>query len=559
MDTDSIAAALDEVPPEELSAVIESLPIDVVEALLNSGDNAVGVIPPDPAQQAHQLDPGYRLRPHTVHLSERIAQAVADVENGMNRMLRVTMPPRMGKSTLCSLYLPIWLLRKHPEWKIGMISHDGDFATSWGRNVRRFLDNNPELGVPLARDVGAASEWETSEHGGVLARSVGGSITGRGFKVLLLDDVVKDFATAHHALSRQRTWDWWLSVAQTRLEPPYLVIVIGTRWHEDDFTGRLVSPDYEGDSAQWELIDFPAVAETHDVLGRAPGEPLLSPLMEETTEEALVRWSEVKANVGTYTWAALYQQRPAPVEGAIFDISWWRFWTRDPRKADGERIVHFDPEEHPKARWLDSWDCAFKGGDNNDFVVGQRWCRTGPDRYLIAQTRARMTFTKTLEKMLDWADPEALDTPIGTRFIRERLVEDKANGPAVIDVLRRQVDGLIPVNPTNSKEGRAHSVTPEVEAGNVYLPLPSDPGNEWVNDLMGELRAFPNDAYDDQVDALTQALSRLRDGGKGQATVPGRKTPPSLVERRITQTALRGGRPGQPSPAAAAAARLPRR
>lgn len=482
-----------------------------------------------PLEQAVELDPAYRQRPHLVHLSQRLVQAVHDVERGRNRMLAVSMPPRSGKSELISKYGPLWLLRRHPEWSIVTASHDGGLTASWAKADRQIIEDNPALGISLAPDGGAAGYWQTIEGGGLLALSVRGALTGRGARVFIIDDPVKDFVEAHSQLARQALWDWWLSVAFNRLEPPYLVIVVMTRWHEDDFIGRLFSPDYEGDPRAWERISLPAVADQpDDVLGRALGEPMLSPLQAEDPEQALARWADVRRSVGTYVWSAMYQQRPAPAKGAIFDSSWWRFWTMDPAKAtqDG-RVVHLDPSSLTGGRWLDSWDAAFKGGESSagsggSWVVGQRWVRYQANRYLIAQKRGRWSFTQTIAQMKLWARTEdPVHSPCG-HLVHQRLIEERANGAAIIDVLKEKISGLKPINPTISKEARARAVTPECESGNVYLPHPSDPGNDWVQDFLSELRNFPHDAADDQVDGLTQALSELRDPGRGLISVPGR-------------------------------------
>lgn len=487
--------------------------------------NNIG-IPIDPAVQAVEIDPTYVVRPHIGFLSERIANAVRDVERGKNRMVAVSMPPRSGKSTLLSIHSPLWLLRRHPEWKIVLASHDGGMTAGWARNIRRMIEDKPDLGVALSKDGGAGSHWATVEGGGMLSVSVRGALTGRGARVMIIDDPVKDFVDAHSLPMRQNLWDWWLSVALTRLEPPYLVIVVMTRWHEDDFVGRLFSDDYEGDPKQWERIALPAIADTeNDSLKRAEGEPLFSPLLVETREQALDRWTDVKRSVGTYTFSAMYQQRPAPAKGAIFDADWWRFWTIDQsRVTDDGRIVYLDPSALTGGRWLDSWDASFKSRDQatGGWVVGQRWVRQGANRYLIAQRRGRWSFTATIREMERWAEiDDPYRSPCG-HLVHERLIEERANGAAIIDVLKEKISGLKPTNPTISKEARARAVTPEIESGNVYIPHPSDPGNEWVHDFLSEVRNFPHDTADDQVDTLTQALSELRNIGKGLITVPGR-------------------------------------
>ena len=539
--------------PDDIDDLVAGLPPAVVEALL-AGTAPPHSTPPDPLSQALALDPSFARRTHLDHLSSRLRVATADVEAGHNRLLCVSMPPRMGKSTLTSHYLSVWLLRAHPDWMLGLVSHDADFATSWGRRVRGTLERNPALGITLAPDVGAASEWETTAGGGVLARSIGGSVTGRGFKVLIMDDVVKGYVDAHSPRIRDTVWDRWRSDIFTRLEPPYLVVVIGTRWHEDDFIGRLRSTEFEGSPADWEVISFPALAEADgDVLGRLEGEPLISPLLPETPEQALARWASVKEAVGSYTWSALYQQRPAPARGSIFDIGWFRYWTTDPSHiVEGDlspsglpRIVYLDPATLASASWLDSWDAAFKGTDTSDWVVGQRWVRAGIERYLIAQQRGRWTFTATLEQMRAWAEPYPMPitNPYGN-LVHSRLVEEKANGAAIIDVLKDSVAGIKAINPSVGKEGRARAVTPECESGHVLLPHPGDPGNAWVTDLLSELRNFPNDVHDDQVDALTQALSGLREVAPGHITVPGALTAPTPAGSARSSGSSPACRPG---------------
>jgi predicted phage terminase large subunit-like protein len=505
----------------EIAALVDGLPEAVVQTMLATlGTGTNTGVPSNPAEQAVELDAGYMLRDHLVYLSDRLAVASADVKNGTNRLLVISMPPRSGKSLMASVYTPLWMLRHNPEWKLGLISHDPSLATLWGRSIRNTIEQNPDLGLAIAADAGAASEWQTIQRGGVTSRSAPGqSITGRGFKVMIIDDIVKDFASAHSDAQRQAIWDWWIANAQTRLEPPHLVIVIGTRWHEDDFIGRLLSKEYDGDPRDWEVISFPAIAEEADALGRQPGEPLLSPLIpDETKEDALVRWAGVKRSVGTYSWASLFQQRPAPAEGAVFDIGWWRFWTTDEALVtdDGKtRLLDFTTLLG--ARWLDSWDMAFKATKDSDYVVGQRWCRHGANRFLIDQRRGRWTFTQTVRQMKDFG----IDGMYSSQ-VHQRLVEDKANGTAILDSLKDEIAGLKAINPTTSKEARARAITPEVESGNVYLPHPTQ--FPWVYDLLAELRAFPTGAHDDQVDALTQGLSELREPQKSSFGRPSTST-----------------------------------
>lgn len=512
---------LGEFDPEEVAVALDDLPDHVVQ-LLTAGSSSVDGAAPTPLDEARIIDDKYRVRAHLEYLSNRLASAVQDVENGISRKITVSMPPRSGKSHLSSEFFPVWLLHKHPDWKIGLISHSPSLATSWGRSVRRVIEEyGAQLGIELAKDAGAVSDWETTKGGGIISRSAPGqSITGYGFKILLIDDPVKNFATAHSEDARNKLWQWWTGDAFTRLEPPSLTVVVGTRWHEDDMIGRLLSKEHEGNPDDWEVISFPALAENDDVLGRSPGEPIISPIIDESQEEAVQRWDEVRESVGEYAWAALYMQRPSPAQGAIFETDKFRYWTTDPEMLidDDPSVRLIDPSRMSHARWIDSWDAAFKGTDSSDFVVGQRWAVDGKDRFLIEQERDRWSFTQTVERVKRWET----DAVVGSNWVYEKLIEDKANGPAIIDTLKTHVQGIKPITPKSSKEARARAVTPEVEAGHIYLPHPDEPGNEWVRDLVSECRAFPNGANDDQVDAMTQVLNHVRSSGKASISVPGR-------------------------------------
>lgn len=534
MSDPELLQALLEADAAELEGIIASMPADAIEPLLGMiGSHAEAEMPPSPAAQAVELDAGYLVRPHLQYLSDKLAEAVADVERGISRKLIVSMPPRHGKTELASVYLPLWLLRRNHRCKIGIISHSPNLAATWGRRVRRMVERyGPKLGLSIAPDAGAVSEWETPEGGGVMSRSIGQALAGVGFKVLIVDDPVRDFAAAHSESTRQAVWDWWTANAVTRLEPPSLVVVIATRWHEDDLIGRLLSPDHEGDPAEWETITLPALADHDpekgqaDPLGREPGAPLLSPLVpaeDETPagiELALERFAELRRNVGSYAWSALFQQRPAPAAGAIFNAEWWRFWNTSPAAAteDG-RIQHLSLDALRSGRVITSWDATFKDTKASDYVVGQRWARLRANRYLLDQVRARMSFTKTVAAMKAF-----VKTGIAAELAHTHLVEDKANGPAILDALKDEISGLKPVNPRGSKEARARAITPEVESGNVFLPDPTMPGYEWVNAFIAEARSFPTGEHDDQVDGMTQALDDLRAGGFASITVPGRNS-----------------------------------
>lgn len=546
---DDLVSLLTQFSPDELAEALDGLPdVYIQEALSNIGSVTAGdvtEIPDSPLGQAAALDSLFVSRPHLVYLAQRLVQAIQDVEAGVSRRLLVSMPPRMGKSTMISIFFIIWLLRKHPEWGVILTSHGERLATKWGRQVRRIAVGNPDLGIHLAPDAGAASEWETVQGGGVVSRGRAGDLTGRGAKVLVIDDPHKGFVEVLSEVHRDTVWDWWTGTVQPRLEPPSLVIVVMTRWHEDDLAGRLLSREWEGNPDDWEQIRFPALAEEADVIGRSPGEPLLSPLIpDETPEQAVARWEQVRRDVGTMAFSAIYQQSPNPAKGTIFQTDWFRYWTTDPSlitDPDSDRVVLLDPSTL-QGKWIDSWDMAFKDNKDSDYVVAGRWCRSGADRYLIWSIRERLSFTQTVDRMNEWSNPYF---QFGNKVGR-RLVEDKANGTAVIDTLTRTLSGIIPVNPTNSKLARASSVTPECESGHVVLPHPSMPGYEWVLDLLHELANFPKGTHDDQVDMFSQALFDLSDAGMGMITNPMSHASRAPVIPAAAQ--LLGGRGTAPSP-----------
>lgn len=440
--------------------------------------------------------PFYHQRPHTDLLAAVLTDAVTRAENGEDVRLIVQMPPGQGKSSICSVGFPLWALSRHPDWEVVLVSAEASLAAKWSRDCRRSIQEGHVPGVTLSRDTQAQTEWETTSGGGLIARGVGGQITGRRARVMVIDDPVKNLTDAHSPFQRQVLWETWQSVLKTRLRPGSVAVLVMTRWHQDDLAGRLIG------AGGWDVLSLPAIAETgDDRLGRTTGEPLLSPQTDETIEQALARWEQTRTEVGTYVWDALYQQRPAPPGGSVFVSDWWQWHTRTtlPHPTEGE--------------WLTSWDLTFGSQtDTGDWCVGQVWQHHDGTAYLVDQRRGRWTFTEQLAHMKQLAAdyPQA-----GTH-----LVEKAANGAAAIDTLKREIKGITPVRPTGSKVVRAHSVTPQCEAGQVSLP--SD--RSWSDALVGELTGFPTGVHDDQVDALTQALERFKQPRHGTIT-----TNPALV------------------------------
>jgi predicted phage terminase large subunit-like protein len=402
-------------------------------------------------------------------------------------------------------------MSRNPGWEVVLVSAEGSLANKWSRDCRRAIVEKQVPGITLSPDSQAQTEWETTDNGSLIARGVGGQITGRRARLMLIDDPVKNLTDAHSKVNREMLWETWQSVLKTRLRPGSVVVLVMTRWHEDDLAGRLLSqPD-----SQWEKIRMPALAEADDALGREPGEPLITPQTDETTDEALRRWEQTRAEVGGYVWDALYQQRPAPPGGAVFLSDWWQFHTRASAPPDNE------------GEWLTSWDLTF-GSVKGDFVVGQVWQKYEGIHYLRDQVRGRWSFNEQLSQIRNVANlyPQ----------VTAHLVEKAANGASAIDTLKHELSGIVPVKPEGSKEIRAQAVAPMVEAGQVSLP--SDAA--FTSDLLAELQGFPNSApHDDQVDALSQALRRFRKKGTATVHMPGSSS--GTMAPSGLGAALRGG------------------
>lgn len=423
----------------------------------------------------------YSYPPHV----ELIDAALQDVAAGRCLRLIVTMPPRHGKSQLCSATFPAWYLGRYPERRVILASYEAGFAATWGRKARSLIEEwGPRVfGVKVDARSSAADRWDIEGHaGGMVTAGVGGGITGKGAHCLIIDDPLKNAEEAQSQTIRDKVWEFYLSTAFTRLEsnPEGAVIVIATRWHEDDLIGRLLAqPEDEfEEQEQWRVLNLPAIAEEGDALGREPGAALWPGRFPIERLERIR--NRLTSRLGSRWWWALYQQRPAPEEGGIIKLDWLKYWDTLPQAAT----------------WIQSWDMSFKDTDDGSFVVGQVWCKSGADCYLVHQVRGRWDFPQTQEqvKALTQLYPQAA----------AKLIEDKANGPAIIASLKRVVPGLIPVQVEGNKEARLSAVSPLFESGNVWLPHA-----HWVADYVSEMISFPNAAHDDQADTTSQALRHL--------------------------------------------------
>lgn len=444
-----------------------------------------------PGELAQALDP------KTVQTAalKLIDDALVEVAEGRCDRLMISMPPQEGKSQRTSRRFPTWMLQRNPSLRIAIVSYAHTVARRWGRAIRDDIAmHGHDLKMAINPASSAAHDWELAgQAGSVYCVGITGSLTSRPVDLLIIDDPYKNEDQADSKAWRETVEDFWAGVAIPRLGPGSAVVIIQTRWKNHDLTGWLQDEDHDG---RWTVINIPAQADHDpdkgevDPLGRQPGEYLTSARGRTPAE-----WERKKTEVGSRVWNALFQGRPSPAAGNIFKAEWWKYYDQAQwvERPDGSRLaLSFDEV-------VQSWDLTFKNTDGTDYVCGQVWGRRGVQAILLDQVLARMTFVETCLAIRTmsarWPQASA------------KFVEDKANGPAVINALAQTVGGLIPIEPDGSKVARAAAVSPFAEAGNVWFPAPELA--PWIGALVEEAKAFPNAAHDDQVDTMSQALNRL--------------------------------------------------
>jgi predicted phage terminase large subunit-like protein len=465
--------------------------------------------PPTTPRFATPGDLAKAVTPDTIQTPalDLIDSALVDVEAGRCDRLMIFAPPQEGKSTRVTKLGPLWALTRNPDRRIVVVSYSAELANEFGRDIRNMITNNQgeddtlDLGLRIAPDNGAVSSWKIAgRRGGVRSVGLTGGITGRPADWLFIDDPVANRERAESEAYRKQAKGFWTSTGSTRLAPGAPVVLVLTRWHEDDLAGWLLGRE---DGHRWRVINIPAQADHDptkgetDSLGRQPGEYMQSARTNERTGKprSIREWEQIRVQAGSRDWQALYQGRPAPPEGGLFKRDWWKYYEQPQwveRDNGAMHAIGFD-------ELLISWDMAFKDLDSSDWVVGQVWARRGARAFLLDQVRRRMSFVETCAAVRTLAArwPQAV----------AKLVEDKANGTAVMNALARVVPGMIGVEPEGSKQARASAVSPFVEAGNVFLPAPELA--PWIGDFVEEYAAFANGAHDDQVDAGSQGLNRL--------------------------------------------------
>lgn len=412
----------------------------------------------------------------------RIAAKLESVERGEIDRLAIFMPPRHGKSELASRRFPAWYLGRNPDRQIIAASYNSDLASDFGRDVRNIVASREYAAVfetRLREDSRAAERWNTDQGGAYVAAGVGTAVTGRGAHVLLIDDPLKDREEADSEIRRQRVWDWYTSTAYTRLMPGGAVVLIQTRWHEDDLAGRLLSVS-NGD--KWDVLDLPALDEAGNALWP-----------EWYDAQSLGR---IRAAIGPRDWSALYQQKPAPEEGDYFKADWLRPYEKAP---DLKTLRVYGGSDYA---------VTADGGDYTVHVV------VGLDpegrMYLLDLWRRQASSDVWVEAFCDlvkqwkpmaWAEEQGqIRAGVGP-YIDRRQRERKAY------VVREQF-------PTRGdKAVRAQSIRGRMALEGLYVPISAP----WYADLRSELLSFPSGKHDDQVDAfglVGQLLDRMLSGTK---------------------------------------------
>lgn len=444
---------------------------------------------------------------HLLFVCSRVEKFIQEETGHPYDILVLQMPPQHGKSQSITETLPSWYLGKWPHRRVIEVSYNETFAQRFGRRNREKIKEFGWLfGVSLSKGKDSNEEFELSNNvGGMISRGIMSGVTGNPANLIIIDDPIKNREEADSQTIREKHWDEWLNSIKTRLAAGAKVIVIMTRWHEDDLAGRIIANE-----KNVTVINLPCEAEEGDPLGREPGEALFPEIGKDDNwlRQFKAGYINDPKGGGLRAWLALFQGRPSAQEGNMIKRHWWNYWmpkgvTVPPvtiRMPDGT-LINKEPIELPDSfdTMLQSWDMTFKDSDGTDFVAGGVWANYGASIFKLDSVYQRMDFVKTLKavKLMTKKWPRAIT----------KLIEDKANGPAVIAMLRYKISGLIPVQPEGSKVSRVSAISPLLEAGNVYLPHPML--CPWVNEFIDQCSSFPNAPHDDYVDEMSQALKRF--------------------------------------------------
>jgi predicted phage terminase large subunit-like protein len=416
------------------------------------------------------------------YLANEVQKFVEAETGNAYDILLIETPPQHGKSLTVTESLPSWYLGRYPKNRVIEASYNDDTAKRFGR---KNLEKVEQFGQSLF-GVERGSIWTTTEFefsngwGRMISRGIMSGITGNPANLLIIDDPIKNREEADSPTYRGKLWAEWQNTLKSRLAAGAKVIVIMTPWHEDDLAARLIKNE-----PTTKLIRLPVEAEEDDLLGRAPDQSLCPELGKDDGWLEQFRQSYINdpKEGGLRAWQALYQCSPRVEGGNLVQRSWWRYYDPKDITAFGTTAI--------------TVDAAFKDADDNDFVAIQVWSKLGSSYYGRYGLNKHLNFPATVQaiRLLKRLFPE-------TMYI---LIEDKANGSAVIQTLRSEFPGVIGVTPKGGKAARVNAVSPAIESGNVLLPR----GELWAEELVDQFTAFPAGEHDDIVDACTQVLNYM--------------------------------------------------
>ncbi len=425
-----------------------------------------------------------RLVPARHH--EFVNSKLEAVERGEITRLMLFEPPGHAKSTYASHLFPGWYLGRNPKRSVIAASHTAQLATRFGRKVRNLFaaPDWPFEDVALAGDSRAADQWETVQNGEYFAVGVGGAVTGRRADLAIIDDPIKGRKDADSITVRENLWDWYRADFHNRLKPGAAIILIQTRWHEDDLAGRILPENYDGrtgwiagrDGERWYVVNLPALAEADDALGRAVGDTLWP---EWFSDEML---GTEKVVQGPRNWAALYQQRPAPEEGNFFRRDWWRWYETPPPLGTLRIIGASDYAVTADAGDLTVHGVAGVDPDDNLYVLDWWRDRTASDVWVE-------TLLDLMQKWrpVEWAEEKGqIEKSVGP-FINARMRERRIYGH------REQFASA------TDKAARVQAFRARMAMGKVYWPKSAP----WVDDVYRVLMTFPAGKVDDDVDVCS--------------------------------------------------------
>lgn len=412
-----------------------------------------------------------------------------------------------------SRWFPAWHIGTNPDDRIILASYEASFASEWGRKARELITEHGKeyFGVRVRENVAAREHWEVDKayrvgeavewrpaEGGMHTAGIGGGLTGRGGDIVIIDDPIKNAQEAFSATIRENVWDWFDSTLMTRLEPNAAVIVIMTRWHEDDLAGRLIERSEAG-GEHWDVYNLPALAEENDPMGREPGAALWPERYDEK------RLEEIKADRGEYWFSAMYQQRPIPVGKALFSRVNTRrytyennaYWLHQP---DGSRLPVL-PQSLTKFATV---DLAASLKETADFTVISTWGMTPQrDMLLLDSVRVRLEGPDQTPLMRDvWL----------TQRPAAFYIEATGYQLSMVQTAIRAGLPIFPIHPDRDKLARALTAAARFASGNYYFPVAAP----WLAECEKELYSFPAGEHDDFVDTVSySALVAIGDGYVG--------------------------------------------